>query len=241
MPPTKFSDLVRIVGFARGTNVWTKNAEELIKKGYDFTKINAHSEDIMLNLLKYGMDKNTAFQIAEMAREGKIGKRLNEEQEAVLRIHNIPEWYIEFMKKIRYLFPKSYAVEYIINYLRMIWYKIHYPAAFYAAVLTVDATDFDCNILAEGKKRVELELKRTITAKDGQKIKKTSWSLQWNVMKKGYRSFREILIFLILIVFYRKRIKYVCHSTALKKLTEMESMLFLKKEIYCFLVRFKTL
>ena len=160
MPPTKFSDLVRIVGFARGTNVWTENAEELIKKGYDFTKINAHSEDIMLNLLKYGMDKNTAFQIAEMAREGKIGKRLNEEQEAVLRIHNVPEWYIEFMKKIRYLFPKSYAVECTINYLRMIWYKIYYPAAFFAAVLTVDATDFDYNILAEGKKRVELELKR---------------------------------------------------------------------------------
>lgn len=160
MPPTKFSDLVRISGFAHGTNVWTENGEELIEKGCDSGELIAHREDVMLTLLRYGMDKKTAFQIAEMVRKGMAERRLNEEQEMSLRSHNVPEWYIESMKKIRYLFPKSHAVEYVTNYLRMIWYKIYYPAAFYAAVLTVDATDFDYSILGEGKKRIELELRR---------------------------------------------------------------------------------
>lgn len=31
MPTTKFFDLVRIYGFAHGTNVWTDNGEELIE------------------------------------------------------------------------------------------------------------------------------------------------------------------------------------------------------------------
>lgn len=160
MPTTKFSDLVRIFGFAHGTNVWTDNGEELIEKGCDPNELIAHREDVMLTLLRYGLDRKTAFQLAEMVRKGTAERCLTNEQEACLREHDIPEWYIESMKKIRYLFPKSHSVEYVTNYLRMIWYKIYCPAAFYAAVLTVDAADFDYSILAEGKKRIELELSR---------------------------------------------------------------------------------
>lgn len=160
MPTTKFSDLVRISGFAHGTNVWTDNGEELIEKGCDPNELIAHREDVMLTLLRYGLDRKTAFQLAEMVRKGTAERCLTNEQEAYLREHDIPEWYIESMKKIRYLFPKSHSVEYVTNYLRMIWYKIYCPAAFYAAVLTVDAADFDYSILAEGKKRIELELSR---------------------------------------------------------------------------------
>ncbi len=160
MSTTKFSDLVRISGWVHGTNVWTDNSEALIEKGCDPSELIAHREDIMLTLLGYGVDRKIAFQLAEMVRRGRAEKQLTNEQEAYLREHDIPEWYIESMKKIGYLFPKSHAVEYVTNYLRMIWYKIYCPAAFYAAVLTVDATDFDYSILAEGKKRIELELCR---------------------------------------------------------------------------------
>ena len=48
----------------------------------------------------------------------------------------------------------------------MIWYKIYYPAAFYAAVLTVDAANFEHTILAKGKKRVELVLRRFCQERD---------------------------------------------------------------------------
>lgn len=160
MPATKFSDLVRISGLIHGTNVWSDNGKNLIEKGFEPGELIAHREDVMLTLLRHGVDRKTAFQLTEMVRKGTAERRLTNEQEAYLREHDIPEWYIESMKKIRYLFLKSHTVEYMINYLRMIWYKIYYPAAFYAAVLTVDAAAFDYSILAEGKKRIELELSR---------------------------------------------------------------------------------
>lgn len=160
MPTTKFSDLVKIFGFAHGTNVWTENGKDLIEKGFEPGELIAHREDIMLTLLRYGINRKTAFQLAEMVRKGTAERRLTNEQEAYLKEHNIPDWYIESMKKIWYLSPKSNTIEHVTNYLRMIWYKIYYPVAFYAAVLTVDATIFDYSILAEGKKRIELELSR---------------------------------------------------------------------------------
>lgn len=160
MPATKFSDLVRISGLVHGTNVWSGNGKDLIEKGFEPGELIAHREDVMLTLLRHGVDRKTAFQLTEMVRKGTAERRLTNEQEAYLREHDIPEWYIESMKKIRYLLPKSHTVEYMINYLRMIWYKIYYPAAFYAAVLTVDAAAFDYSILAKGKKRIELELSR---------------------------------------------------------------------------------
>lgn len=153
LPTAKFSDLVRIYGFAHGTDVWKGNGEELIKKGVAPDELISHREDIMLALVRNAADRKAAFQTAEMVRKGRAEKCLTD-----LREYDMPEWYIESMKKIRYLFPKSHAVEYVTNYLRMIWYKISYPVAFYAAVLTVDAADFDYSILAEGKKRIEHEL-----------------------------------------------------------------------------------
>lgn len=161
LPATKFSDLVRIYGFAHGTGVWAGNGEDLIAKGFAPGELISHREDIMLTLVRNGVDRKTAFHLAAMVCKGKVEKCLT-----TLREHNIPEWYIESMRKIRYLFPKSHAVEYVTNYLRMIWYKIYYPAAFYAAVLTVDAADFDHPILAEGKKRIELELNSIYQARD---------------------------------------------------------------------------
>ena len=41
-------------------------------------------------------------------------------------------------------------VEDTVAQLRMIWYKIHYPAAFYASILSFIATnnEYDCDLLA---------------------------------------------------------------------------------------------
>lgn len=159
--PVRFSDLVKISGFAHGTNVWTDNGEELAGKVCDPGELIAHREDIMLTLINHGIERDTAFILAEMVRKGKAKRNLTTEQENLLREHDMPDWYIDSMKKIRYLFPKAHATEYVMNYLRMIWYKIYHPVAFYAAVLSFDIADFfDYSILTEGKKRTELELKR---------------------------------------------------------------------------------
>ena len=158
--PARFSDLVRNYGFAHGTNVWTENGEVLTAAGVPPKDLIAAREDVMLTLRRHGIDRITAFEIADMVRIGKAGKRLTAKQEALLTEHGVPDWYIASMKKVSYLFPKAHATEYVTNYLRMIWYKIYRPTAFYAAILSSFNTALDCSVLVKGKARIKQELYR---------------------------------------------------------------------------------
>ena len=136
--PARFSDLVKILGFAHGKNVWIGNGETLAGTVCYPENVIAHRDDVMLTLIKHGIDRETAFDMAEMVRKGEAESYFAGEREAMLIEHGVPEWYTESMKKIKYLFPKAHSTEYAINTLRMIWYKIHYPEAFFAAVADVD-------------------------------------------------------------------------------------------------------
>ena len=136
--PARFSDLVKILGLAHGKNVWIGNGETLAGTVCYPENVIAHRDDVMLTLIKHGIDRETAFDMAEMVRKGEAGSCLTEELEAVLIEHGVPEWYTKSMKKIKYLFPKAHSTEYAINTLRMIWYKVNCPEAFYEAVADVD-------------------------------------------------------------------------------------------------------
>ena len=129
--PTRFSDVARILGFAHGRNVWTDNGENLAGTVCVPADAIAHRDDVMQTLMRHGIDRKTAFDFAETVRRGEAGTYLTKEREAMLLEHDVPAWYIDSMKKIKYLFPKAHSTEFAMNYLRMIWYKIHYPAAFY--------------------------------------------------------------------------------------------------------------
>ncbi|MDO5440370.1 MAG: hypothetical protein Q4F12_02400, partial [Erysipelotrichaceae bacterium] len=69
--PKKFSDLVKISGFAHGTHVWTTNAEELFEKGMPLDELLATRDDVY-NVLrfKYDFDENDAYKIMERVRKG---------------------------------------------------------------------------------------------------------------------------------------------------------------------------
>lgn len=139
--PVNYSDLVRILGLLHGRGVWVGNGENLAGTVCVPEKLIAHRDDVMLALLRHGIDRRTAFDIAEMVRKGEAGKYLTKELETMLLNHDIPAWYIDSMKKIKYLFPKAHSTEYAMNYLRMIWYKINTPEAFFAADDGVDDSD----------------------------------------------------------------------------------------------------
>ena len=140
--PANYSDLVRILGLLHGRGVWGGNGENLAGTVCIPEKVIAHRDDVMLTLLRHGIDRKTAFDIAEMVRKGEAGKHLTEEQETMLLEQNVPAWYIDAMKKIAYLLPKAHSTEYAMNYLRMIWYKINTPEAFFAAADGVDTPHF---------------------------------------------------------------------------------------------------
>ena len=87
----------------------------------------AFRDDIMLDLIAYGMDRKDAFFIMEHVRKG---KGMTSEQEEMMRAFSVPDWYIESCKKILYLFPKAHAVSYTTVAVRFAWYKVYYPQIF---------------------------------------------------------------------------------------------------------------
>jgi len=139
--PKSFADLVRISGLSHGTFVWTNNAKDIVSKGIAKLKeVISCRDDIMNYLISKDIEKPLAFKIMELVRKG---KKVSEEDNALLRTKNVPEWYIESMKKIQYLFPKAHASAYVIMALRISWYKIYYPLAFYATYFKVRVDSFD--------------------------------------------------------------------------------------------------
>lgn len=131
--PKTFSELVYIAGLSHGTNVWNGNAEELIKsKTATLKEVISVRDDIMNYLIHKGLPNKKAFAITEMVRKG---KGLKEEDEALMRKHKVPEWYISSCKKISYMFPKAHAVAYAIMSFRLAYIKVHHPIYFYADYL----------------------------------------------------------------------------------------------------------
>ncbi len=146
--PTTFAELVRISGLSHGTDVWLNNAQYYIKEGITtLSEAICTRDDIMLYLIHMGVEAGHAFKIMESVRKG---KGLKPEDEDAMKNANVPDWYIESCKKIKYMFPKAHAVAYVTMAFRIAYCKVHYPEAFYIAYFSVRADDFDAEIMANG-------------------------------------------------------------------------------------------
>lgn len=151
--PQTFSDLVRISGLSHGTDVWLNNAQYYIKEGYTTLKdCISTRDDIMVYLIYKGLPPKTAFTIMEKVRKG---KGVSEEFEAIMREHNVPDWYIESCKRIKYMFPKGHAVAYVMMAMRIAYFKVYYPKAYYATYFTVRADDFDGDLVVKGEEAIK--------------------------------------------------------------------------------------
>lgn len=167
--PQTFSELVRISGFSHGTDVWLNNAQDLIRAGTaKLSEAISARDDIMVYLMQKGVDSQAAFKIMEDVRKG---KGIKEDYAEKMREKNIPEWYIESCRKIKYMFPKAHAVAYVMMAFRIAYCKVHYPLPFYASYFTVRANEFDASLIVGGivplkNKLSELDKLANLTAKD---------------------------------------------------------------------------
>lgn len=179
--PKNFADLVRISGLSHGTDVWISNAQELVDSGRaELKDVIATREDIMVYLINAGAENKMAFDTMEKVRKG---KGLTEEQESIMKNLDLPEWYIDSCKKIKYMFPKAHAVAYVMLSFRIAYYKLNYPLAFYATFFTIKLNDFNGENIIEGpnflKNRIKFlrEIEKP-TAKDKGEIRVSEVALE---------------------------------------------------------------
>lgn len=160
--PNTFAELLQISGLSHGTDVYLGNAEELIRTGVaPLSKVIGCRDDIMVYLIYAGLPEGTAFKIMESVRKG---KGIPEDQQAEMRAHNVPEWYIQSCLKIKYMFPKAHAAAYVLMALRVAYFKVHDPLLYYCAYFSVRAQDFDLVAMTRGKEMVKARM-REITDK----------------------------------------------------------------------------
>ena len=114
--PKNFSELIQISGLSHGTDVWTGNADELIRSGTcTIAEVIGCRDSIMLYLLRKGLEPKMSFDIMEAVRKGKVAKGGFK-----------PGWE-EAMKAA----------------IRLMWFKVYHPAIFYAVYFTVRGADID--------------------------------------------------------------------------------------------------
>lgn len=191
--PTTFSELVQISGLSHGTDVWLGNANELIYDGTcTLSEVIGCRDDIMVYLIYQGLEPSLAFKIMESVRKG---KGVPEEWEEEMRKNNVPGWYIDSCKKIKYMFPKAHAAAYVLMAVRIAYFKVHFALLFYAAYFTVRADDFDLESMVKGSATIRVKIdeitQKGLDASPKEKNLLTVLEMSLEMCERGY-SFQKV-------------------------------------------------
>ena len=187
--PTTYSELVQISGLSHGTDVWLGNAQELIKNGTcELKDVIGCRDDIMVYLIHAGLEEGLSFKIMESVRKG---KGLTEDFEKEMIDNNVPEWYIDSCKKIKYMFPKAHACAYVLMALRIAWFKVHQPLTYYCAYYSVRASDFDIITVVKGEETLKAKIKEIKTTDKNELSNKdkdalVSYEIANEMMERGF-------------------------------------------------------
>lgn len=191
--PNTFSELVIISGLSHGTDVWLGNAEELINDGIcELPDVIGCRDDIMVYLMHKGLEASLAFKIMESVRKG---RGLQDEWIEEMKKHDVPNWYVESCKKIKYMFPKAHAAAYVLMAVRIAYFKVHHPILFYAAYFSVRASDFELDTMIKGsqaiRKRIDDILQKGNDAPPKEKSLLTVLEVSLEMCERGF-SFSKV-------------------------------------------------
>lgn len=162
--PTTFAELVSISGLSHGTDVWLGNAEELINNGTCvLSEVIGCRDDIMVDLIQMGLQPKQAFTIMESVRKG---KGLKDEWIQSMKANHVPDWYIQSCQKIKYMFPKAHAVAYVMMAVRIAWFKVHRPLAYYCMFFSIRCDAYDIHTMIAGEEAIRQRMTEIRRAKE---------------------------------------------------------------------------
>ena len=186
--PTTVSALIKMSGFSHGTAVWQGNGQDLIRNGTaTIDELISSRDDIMRYLILHGVEKQQSFKIMEKVRKNKV---LSDEELDLMKSKGVPDWYIQSCETLTYLFPRAHASAYVMMSIRMAWFKINYPEAFYAAYFTTKVDDFDADVINMNTdalyKKIEEINAIGLDATAKQKGKLTVYEVMYEMFSRGY-------------------------------------------------------
>ena len=119
----------------------------------------------MVYLMYKGMKPIKAFKIMEFVRKGRASNEpeMWADFDKDMREAGIEDWFIESCRKIKYMFPKAHATAYVTSAFRIAYYKVHYPAYFYASWFSTKATDFDIEVMIKGYDAIKNKMNEIIS------------------------------------------------------------------------------
>ena len=107
-----------------------------------------------------GVEPLKAFKIKEFVRKGKASKDAETWKKHVETMEKagIEKWFIDSCFKIKYMFPKAHAAAYVISAFRIAYYKVHYPAIYYATYFSTRLDDFDISTMMKGYESIKSKI-----------------------------------------------------------------------------------
>jgi DNA polymerase-3 subunit alpha (Gram-positive type) len=121
--PNCFSDLVKVAGLLEEDN----NAPALLESDVaTLQEVISARDDIFNLLISKGMERKRALEVMEKVRKGK-GCDLPDD---IFDGYDLPKWYVESCKTIKYLFPKAHIVSYTKTAVQMMWFKLYHREVF---------------------------------------------------------------------------------------------------------------
>ena len=115
-----FTELLVIEGCLHGAGVWEENGEKLYIEGIPLSELITNREDAYTYLyskLNGKCCENPSGQVYEIVKNLQkgiyAGKGMSADLEQLLLENEVPDWYVDSMKKIHYIFPKAHLVTYL--------------------------------------------------------------------------------------------------------------------------------
>ena len=124
--PKTIHDLIKLICVGHGSDAWSNNQEDLIKKKtITIDELIGSRDDVADYLISKGYPKDLSIKIMESVRKGQFNQgNINE-------LDDLSETFINIISKIKYLFPRGHCIALLYNAIYHEYLRERFPEEFF--------------------------------------------------------------------------------------------------------------